>query len=159
MQTEELAILNNSLGTIVVKNKTLLVAQPKRSDIFSFWRYCRDLAKQSQSIKEKVAELDGLPEDVRKPLINVLILENKGEPTPSMVWEFMASPKGIAFLTFLLTREHNKVTLDELNALITHENVDKVIVDLEDASGMRVITENLKTDVKINVNPIIPQDC
>ena len=159
MKTEELAILNGSLGTIVINNKTFLVSQPKRSDIFSFWKYARNAAKSSLSIKDKVAELDNLPDDIRKPLINVLIIEAKSEPATSLVWEYMTSPKCVAFLMYLLVKNNQDVKLEDLEALININNVDKVIVDLEDASGMRVITENLKTDVKVNKNPTILQDC
>ncbi len=148
LTNNEVATLNNSLGTIKLGNKTLLVAQPKRSDLFSFWKYCRNMAKRQFSFKEKIAELglDDLPEDVRRPLINALIIEAKSEPTTALVWEMMSSPKGIGFLTFLLTREHNEVELDELLILIDATNVDNVLIDLEDACGMRVITENLRTD-------------
>jgi len=146
MTNEEIAVLNNNLGTLKLGTRDLLVNQPTRSDLFSFWKYCRKLAINQFDLKEKIAEYEDLPGDIRKPLINALIIEAKSEPAPAKVWEAMSSPEGVAFLTFLLTREVNKVELKDIKKLINEENVDDILIQLEDECGMRVITENLHTD-------------
>jgi len=156
MTNEEHAVLSNALGSIEIGGRTFLVAQPKRSDLFSFWQFCRTKAKSNKpALSDELSQLAGLPDDIRAVAVPLIINKHNPEPDASSVWEAMASPEGIAFLTFLLTRQHNKVDLAQLNSAITSENVDQVTTDLEDASGMRVITSGLRTDP---VNPTKASD-
>jgi hypothetical protein len=148
LNNEEVGVINNSTGTIELGGDTFVVAQPLRSDLFSFWKHCRKLAQNSFDLKSEIEGVKTLDvsENIKTNLIAAVILQSKNEPSQLQLWEAMNSCEGVAYLTFLLTRKHNKVKLENIKKLINEDNIDETLINLEDACGMRVITEHIKTD-------------
>ena len=131
-------------GTIKLGNTTYLVAKPSEKDVFAVFFHAKKEAKKLfNPIQEVTDALRGLPVSEQQKtelLLQAHRVKVSGEEPEDASTAYLTSPRGAAFYAWMLIRkEHPGVTLEEIQGLITEDNVVSVFADLDEASGAHLI--------------------
>jgi hypothetical protein len=136
-------------GTIKLGDTTYLVSKPTEKDIFCIYSYAKKQAKKLYNpIKKVLDTINGL--EVSKDIIEKLILQagrvSQSEEVPDeAITDFLISPAGASFYTFILCRKnHPEIKLEDIEKLITEANSVTIFAELDEASGVKLIHKALE---------------
>lgn len=134
-------------GSLTLAGRVYLVTQPTRADFVTLRKHLLATWKPQQTspLAAIAPELAALPLELQKVAVAeaVKLKDARKEPTAAEAEELLLSPPGVAFWAWLLVRKlQPEVTLAELQAAITLENVDQVIAELMTANGLEEANPN-----------------
>jgi hypothetical protein len=128
-------------GSIELGGVTYLVGQPDDRLFTTLHDHCRKQAKNP--IQAIADDLQYLPAEYRKDAIKAAVELKSGggaELTAAGVQEYLFSPAGCAFLTWLMIRkEQPDVKLETIRPHVTETNVHDILAQLGKASGLEAV--------------------
>lgn len=137
-------------GSIELDGKTYLVGQPTDADFVAVRRYLNKTftEKAKSPIAATVAEInkiEGLSAEDRATMLKEAVALQPSGPRASTeaFTDLLFEPEACSFLAWLLIRKnHQEVTLEDIRATITDENLDSILADLFKASGLADLEKN-----------------
>jgi hypothetical protein len=135
-------------GPLKLGERTYLVLPPTPADMLSLRKYLRGRHRKERATAAGDAlpglrseELAGLtPEDrlaVLREFARTKATDTGGKSTMTEdeAFDLLQDPDGASYMIWLSARRHQTVTLEEIRAAITDDNVDQILEDFDEASG------------------------
>lgn len=131
-------------GPLTIGDKTYLVGPPSKADLLNIRKWVRKnhsrLLGAPTGLGFTSKDLEGFSLEDRRLFIAEAakgIKKPKKELSEDEVFDLLTTPEGAAYMVWIAARRFDSsVTLKEFTDAITDENVEQVLADFDDATGV-----------------------